>query len=144
MVTWHVDASVVIILSKSGEVFLQKKTADYKWFPGKWCLFGGGVEAGEDSETTVREEIKEELEYDMTNLKFIKETSYKDVCGEDTREGKQYIYVHEIELETTEFWAKVSLHEGADMAFFSELELSSDLVVDHDLRSIKEYLSKRR
>jgi 8-oxo-dGTP diphosphatase len=51
-----------VILYRDGKVLLQHRDDNPAIIsPGKWAIFGGHVEAGEEPETAARREIEEEL-----------------------------------------------------------------------------------
>lgn len=52
----------VFVVNRAGELFLQKRSMRKDVQPGKWdSSVGGHVDAGEDAETAVRRELREEL-----------------------------------------------------------------------------------
>ena len=131
-----VDVSVAIILNKNNEVLLQKKDMGYSWFPGGWCLFGGGKEGGETPEETIRRELMEELpSVSLKDLRFFKRDNYQDKLPSRTRGGTRHCYV----VPYSGTMAGLSVHEGAGLAFFSRDELKSIPLVDHDRQIILEF-----
>ncbi len=133
------DVSCCVILNKQNEVLLQKKTMSYPWFPGKWCLFGGGIKSGESPEQTVKRELKEELRYKVNNLRFFGIAEYEDKCYLGTRKGRQHIFVSNFDGKISDFL----LHEGAGFAFFAESELNLSIINYNDLCRIQEYFRKQ-
>ena len=57
-----------IIFNDKGQVFSQKRSIDRKKFPENWELIGGGVEEGESFEQTAKRELKEELNFELTEI----------------------------------------------------------------------------
>ena len=80
---------------------------------GKWVLFGGGVKGDKTPEAALAREIKEELGYDIQNVKFFNEYADRGI--------KQIIYIlaEPVEIEN------LKLGEGAAMRFFSSAELQN-------------------
>ena len=80
---WHKSVHIWV-LNTNGELLLQKRSKNKKFFPGVWdCAFAGHIEAGETSIETVVREGKEELGIDinLNNLKHLmtnKEELYHD------------------------------------------------------------------
>lgn len=110
-----------ILTNKEGEVLLQKKTADYKRFPGMWTIMGGAMEEGETPKETVNRELKEELGIKL-NLKF---------CDEFILHTKiNYIYLFKGKLNDLK---KISIGEGNGIAFFSKEELKDIKCPDKDI-----------
>ncbi|MEK6879724.1 MAG: NUDIX hydrolase [Nanoarchaeota archaeon] len=134
----RVNVAIIILLNERKEVLLQKKDLGYPWFPGKWCLFGGGIERGEGAEETLKREIREELgDIGVKDLKFFKLTSYRDEIETKIREGEQHVFVGIYEGPIS----KLRIKEGCGFAFFSIEELNDQFVVDHDLEIIKDFYS---
>lgn len=132
------DVAVVLLFNEKMEILLQKKNLDYYWFPGRWCLFGGGIEKNEKPEKALIRELKEELNYNLTNKKFLGVEKYQDEIGKNFREGKQYVFYV---LDKRQNF-NILLKEGADFAFFSYDKLYAVDIVDHDLKIIKKYYPK--
>ena len=75
------DAAVAIIVLDDGRYLMQLR--DNKagiFYPDHWGFFGGAIEDGEDAETALRRELREETGYDtdcfeyFTSMKFDFET----------------------------------------------------------------------
>lgn len=65
------DAACALILLDDNRYLMQLR--DDKpgiFYPDHWGLFGGAMEAGEDGETALRRELKEELGYDTDSLNY--------------------------------------------------------------------------
>ena len=135
-----IDVASCIILNPRNEVLLQKKDLGYFWFPGNWCLFGGGIKRGETSKEALSRELENETGYSFDNFELFCEDDYKDeYCGK-VREGRHYIYSTEFSGKLSE----ISINEGGGFAFFSRLELDSVPIVEHDKRTIKRYFESRK
>lgn len=63
---WVVSA---VIQDPAGRVFVQRRSADRRLFPGCWDLVGGHVEPGEDLLTTLEREVVEETGWRLTRLR---------------------------------------------------------------------------
>lgn len=65
------DAAAALILLDDGRYLMQLR--DDKpgiFYPDHWGLFGGAIEDGEDAETALRRELREELGYDTGAVTF--------------------------------------------------------------------------
>ena len=85
-------------------------------FPHHWDLFGGYIEEGESPEQALIREVKEELDYDLTEFKFFKK--YKCFKG-DVHPNIKYIFVGKIKKPIKEF----NLQVGEKLRFFSRKEI---------------------
>ena len=136
-----VDVSVAIIVNDRNEVLLQKKNMGYPWFPGGWCLFGGGKERDETPEETIRREMGEELPaVSCDGLRLFKKDSYRDVLPNRTRGGERHCFVVNYRGNISE----LSVREGAGFAYFSAAELDSIPLVQHDKDLLREFYESYR
>jgi len=53
------------IMNEKGEILLQKRSKNKKRNPGRWAKTGGQVDSGEDVQTAIIREVKEELGIDV-------------------------------------------------------------------------------
>ncbi|MFZ1971177.1 MAG: NUDIX domain-containing protein [Candidatus Nanoarchaeia archaeon] len=122
------DSVVCIIRNDKGEILLQKKTLDYARAPGKWSLFGGAAES-DNFEKEMNRELKEEIGINM-KLKFNFDFFSK--------EGKLYVFSSNLNDIS-----KLSIGEGAGIAFFGEEELKDIKLLPECEKAIKMFLKKR-
>jgi 8-oxo-dGTP diphosphatase len=127
------NVATVMLLNENGEILLQKKDLGFKRWPGRWSMFGGGIESGETPEDAVRREITEELGLKLENLKLFKIFPYEDT----DRAGKMHVYTASFVNEISD----ISLGEGAGFAFFAPSEIAGLRLIDHDDKIVKEYMS---
>lgn len=59
------ETGVIFVLIRNNKILMQQRDEKCKRFPLMWCLPGGGSEDGEDYETTLLREIKEEYDLDL-------------------------------------------------------------------------------
>ncbi len=124
---------VVAIILRNNEALLQKKDMGYSWFPGKWCLFGGGLEKEEDPESSLIRELSEEISYSPKEINFYKEFQYKDKAMNKIREGKQIVYFCNFDSEISQ----LKINEGCGFAFFTYGELDNYPIIERDLNILK-------
>lgn len=77
---WHRHVSCWI-MNERGELLFQKRSQSKKRNPNKWGKTGGHVDAGEDVETAMLREIKEEIgiDIDKKNLELLSIYKSKDL-----------------------------------------------------------------
>jgi 8-oxo-dGTP diphosphatase len=85
-------------------------------FPHHWDLIGGHIEEGETPEEALVREVKEELDYDLSDFKFFREY----LCLEgDAYPNVKYIYSGKFNLPVE----KITLHEGDRPQYFKKEEI---------------------
>ena len=114
------NVACCILYNDKREVMLQKKTLDHI-ARGRWCCFGGEIEAGETPPQAVKREMKEEMGFSLRTSFFI-ERDYSVLNR--TLTGKEYVFL--AKLNDTFL---VNLREGAGFAFFSENETKEIKIV---------------
>tara|TARA_Y100000310_G_scaffold325630_1_gene389354 strand:+ start:317 stop:697 length:381 start_codon:yes stop_codon:yes gene_type:complete len=60
-----------IILENNGKVLVQLRGNEVKIQRGLWSLFGGGIERGESKEEALVRELKEELDVNLKEFKYL-------------------------------------------------------------------------
>ncbi len=138
------DAVSVLILNQNNEVLLQKKTHDYAWFPGKWCLFGGMIDPGETPEYTASREIREELGISLSDLTVLKESHYKDEShsGGGIRKGKWHLLRGFYDSDISNPLSNINIKEGAGMAFFDFSDLRYLNLLERHKNAIEWYFRR--
>ena len=65
------DAVAAIIVTPDRRFLMQRRDAHpHIWYPGAWALFGGGIEPGETELEALKREVKEEIDFDVTDATF--------------------------------------------------------------------------
>jgi 8-oxo-dGTP pyrophosphatase MutT (NUDIX family) len=120
-----VDVVLGIVVNDKGEILLQKKTNDYKNYPGQWNLFGGRAES-DNMKNEMERELKEEIGIEIP----IK--SLFDFADDNAR--------YHIFLSRLDNIEKVSIGEGAGVAFFSKEEIDKLKIIPGSSWAIKTFL----
>ena len=104
-----------ILQNTKGEFLLQHKDKDAPHFPDMWCLFGGGIEAGEEPPDTVVREIWEELRVVINGVRLVAERL------DDQAQIHRYFCIGQLDepIDTL----KSQLTEGDDVGYFSREDL---------------------
>lgn len=119
-----------IILNNKGEILLQKKTLDYGRYPGMWTIFGGASES-KNHEREIKREIKEELGID---IKVKKEFKFAE------KDNPEIGYVFSSEVNDL---SKLSVGEGAGIAFFGKEELRDLKITPTSDKVIKMFFERK-
>lgn len=108
---------VASVIMDGQKVLLTKRAIE----PGldKWDLVGGFLDQGEDPETALRREVKEELGVDVSWCRFF--GFYMDAYGEDGDSTLNMAYLCKLDGEP-----RVNTHEFREMRWFSLSELPGE------------------
>ncbi|MBI2012864.1 MAG: NUDIX domain-containing protein [Candidatus Colwellbacteria bacterium] len=79
-----------------GKFLLHKRSNNCRDEQGRWDCGGGALELGEDFETAVRREIKEEYCADVADLKFLTATNVLRKNGEENTHWVALIFAAEV------------------------------------------------
>lgn len=86
---------IVGIIFKGGRFLAEMRKQDEKIDPGIVCLPGGHVEREEDKEEAVVREMKEELNIDVKEMRFVKQDEWVASNGEK----QKLFYYHILKYE---------------------------------------------
>ena len=111
-----------IIFSKDGKILMGRKDPKAGGvYPDSWHIPGGGIEEGENMEETLRREILQETELDISSAHIVKVPEVEDGISEKTlKETGEKVLVH---MQFNRF--EVYLDKSADEV---ELNPGDDLV----------------
>ena len=126
--------AVIILVDGQGRVLLQKRDNYKEKYANYWAFFGGGIEKSETPEQALKRELKEELNYNLEEVKLFKVIDYKT----DDKEGKGYYFIADFEGKIE----NLSLKEGAGFAFLTKKEISFLSLNLMDCGILKEYFEK--
>jgi len=102
----------VLIENSFGEILmlLRDDKPTIKW-PNRGDFLGGVMEPEESPEQTIRRELMEELELELSDLKLLKVYNWPF--------GKDHVFHSKIDIDLS----KVNLHEGQRVKYFPISEL---------------------
>jgi 8-oxo-dGTP pyrophosphatase MutT (NUDIX family) len=89
------------------------------WYPGRWGLFGGGVEADEDPMAALKRELREELELEIETADFFARIDFNIGSLPLPRFYRSY-YIVSISRAVE---SRLVLHEGAAKRLFPGSEI---------------------
>lgn len=128
------DASVALVVLDDGRYLMQLRSERPGiFYPGHWGLFGGALDAGEDFDTALLRELKEELGHDLGGGRYFTEFTFDfGFCGRG-RVARRYF---EVKLPAARL-GELVLSEGSAMkAFAAQDVLSQVRVVPYDAFAI--------
>ena len=120
--------SVILLYDDNKRILLQHRDENIIILPGHWSFFGGAIDNGESPENTVKREIKEELEYDLTDPKLIMTQKFNTEIYDITR----YVYVEKYNPRH-----QLVLREGQSMDWYNFSDVAKLKVDKFDIEVIK-------
>jgi len=108
MINMTTEISLVVLYNKEKKLLLQNRKTISK-FGEEWAFFGGKLEKEESPEDAIKREIKEELNYNIFNYKYVKKFKNK-VNGSII-----HVFTAPFSGDLTQF----TLREGDGMKLFS-------------------------
>ncbi|MBU1975263.1 MAG: NUDIX domain-containing protein [Nanoarchaeota archaeon] len=121
------SAVKIILTNNENKVLLQLRD-NKQSHTGCWALFGGHIDGSETPEEALIREIKEEINYSLSDYKLIKESHVKDF-------GKVYWFHVTIDVGLSE----LTLNEGDDFNFFSYDEIAGLKLAPESKKILVEY-----
>jgi 8-oxo-dGTP pyrophosphatase MutT (NUDIX family) len=126
------DAVAAVIVLDDGSYLMQLR--DQKsgiFYPGHWGLFGGAIDTGENPETALRRELKEELRLTVSSIRYLTEFTFD--YGQSGRISR---YFYETRVAAASLHG-LTLREGVEMrAFMASDILNRPRVVPYDAFAI--------
>lgn len=108
-------AAAIIRVEDDGYLMQLRDSRPDIWYPGRWNLFGGAVDPGEEPLDTLRRELVEELELEVDTAEFFARIDF-DAGGAGLPRFYRSYYVVRISRVTE---ARLVLHEGAGRKVFT-------------------------
>jgi 8-oxo-dGTP pyrophosphatase MutT (NUDIX family) len=128
------DAVVGLIVCDDGRYLMQLRSQKPGiFYPGHWGLFGGAVDLGENADTALSRELREELGIEVSHAPYFTEFSFDfNFCGR----GRVWRRYYKIEIKAASV-SDMILGEGSDLRTFSAGEiLTGHRVVPYDAFAI--------
>ncbi|MGM5481649.1 MAG: NUDIX domain-containing protein [Nanobdellota archaeon] len=125
-----IEVAEIVFYDDYNRLLLQGREGISK-FGEEWTFFGGRLEAGETPKQALTREIKEELEYELKEYRFL---MYQKQEMTEEITTIQHIYIGDApEL------SEVNLREGSDIRFFTIEEARKLKKFPRDNEIIKEF-----
>jgi mutator protein MutT len=125
------SAAKIILINKENKVLLQLRDREHS-HAGCWALFGGHIDGPETPEEALVREIKEEINYSLTNYKLIEESYVEDF-------GKVYWFQGVIDAKLSD----LNLNEGDDINYFTYDEVLKLKLAPESRKRLIEYFEGR-
>jgi 8-oxo-dGTP diphosphatase len=123
---------VALIIRKNSEILLEKRKKDRRVDPGKTVIPGGHVEDPESLEQACARELKEELDLECSNFRFVASVPH------DTISEKQMVHYY-----SCENWSGVPKNREADAIFWTSVENLDCLDFAIDKRAVRQSLGQK-
>jgi len=121
--------AVIVFYDNKKRILLQGRKTISR-FGEEWGFFGGGIEDNETPEETIFREIKEELNFDLKDFKYI--GNYKEQISDEIL-IEMYVFISPLpDL------SKLSLMEGDELKLFSLEEAEKLKIAIRDKNVIRE------
>ncbi len=131
------NLSLIIFFDRNGKILLQNRKSMSK-HGEEWGYFGGKIDSGESPEDAIVREIKEELEFDLKDFKFLKEyVAYAKLLKTgEMAEIKHHVFLQIINLDDFD---SMVLHEGDGMSWFSIEEAKKLNMIGLDPKALEDF-----
>jgi len=125
-----IKCSGIILYNNKGKILLEDRRR-IKKHGEHWSFFGGSIKEGETKEEALVREVKEELNYDLTNYHFMSE--YRFSPRKDLN-LIYYMYAAPLPVD-----ARIEPHEKAGMKFFTKKQALRLKIISMDKQIIEEF-----
>lgn len=137
---WHGAIHVLIIDNNKEHTFLQKRCASKKLYPNTWDIaVGGHIAAGEDSLTTARRELEEELGLHSNNLKIEYVDMIKEQLNNNGVISNEFVSIYVVYADINIEDIKLQEEEVSEVKWCSKEELNELILANKMIPHVREY-----
>ena len=134
--------SKILILNSNDEILMQlrSKKSGLK-FANYWTLFGGNIKTGENKNQALQRELKEELNVEIQDIKFLKtlQVTIDDKINLPI-EAVYHLFVGWVDEKITD----IKSNEGEGLRFFKLEELDNHNIVPFFKEAIISYFKEKK
>lgn len=131
------SGALILIEDQAGRLLLQlRDDVPGIFWPGRWGLFGGAIEPGEDMEQAALREVKEEVGLTLSAEQL---TPFCKLTSPPPQEATLYVFLTRLNIVP----ADICLGEGAGFAFLTPDQLQRVDLIDNLQPVLKAYLAQR-
>lgn len=120
---------VALIIRKNSEILVEKRKKDRRVDPGKTVIPGGHVESAESFEQACARELKEELDLECSDFRFVASVPH------DTISEKQMVHYY-----SCENWEGVPKSREAEAIFWACVDNLECLDFEIDKKAVRQAL----
>ena len=122
---WHGAVHLIIINNDCTKTLFQKRCKDKKIYPNYWDIaVGGHISTKEDSLTTVKRELKEELGLNPDEYSFEEITKVKEILEFNDMCSKEFITTYLIKSDIDINQITLQKEEVSDVKWFTKEEVN--------------------
>ena len=128
------QSASAIIFYHNDMFLLQKRDLNNKiFYPGYWGLFGGGKNNDENYRSTIKREIKEEIDYEIknNNLRYFIKLDLEFPLINESIFVKRYFFSYKIK-NIIKFKKNLVLREGCNWGFFNKKKCDKLNITPYD------------
>lgn len=137
---WHKAIHILIINKDKTKTLIQQRCNEKNFYPNMWDIsVGGHVSSKEDTLTSAKRELQEELGLDPNNYKLKEIITIKEELENNNIISKEYvtIYLLESDIEITEI--TLQKEEVSNIKWINKKELNELINNNKMVPHIKEY-----
>ena len=123
---WHGAVHLIIINNDCTKTLFQKRCKDKKIYPNYWDIaVGGHISSKEDSLTTVKRELKEELGLNPDDYIFEEITTVKEILEYKDLISKEFITTYIVKSDIDVNQITLQKEEVSDVKWFTKEEVNN-------------------
>lgn len=123
-----IKAVSIVVVNEEGKLLALKRSADRKWYPGKWDIVSGKIREEETSDECFRREIFEEL--GISEFRYVKKIQSPYTYEEDGGEWLVHSFLCKIDHSDIKLNEEHSEYKWVGLPEFLSLDYAKPLLVE--------------